>query len=174
MKNIILVLFVFLISSCDDEVDKTLGRKVVIPGTLELLSKSNVSLVGSNQEEELKLVCLVNAGCNACIDRVNSWQNFVDTLSQLDIKTHIILQTTSPKSLRKYFFKKFEVNAIYYLDSCYAYFDKNSDLFLNKKINASVLLLDSSERIQMYGDPFINQTTKDIYLYAIKKFKTHN
>jgi len=174
MKNIIIVLFAFSIIACDDEVDKTLGRKVIIPSTLELLSKSNVNLVDSNQREELKLVCLVNAGCNACIDRVNSWQNFIDTLAQLDVKTHIILRTINPKSLKKYFFKKFEVDAIYYLDSCYAYFDKNSDLFLNENINTNILLLDSSERIQMYGNPFINQTTKDIYLFAIRKFKTHN
>lgn len=153
-----------------NEVKRTLGHKVFVPNTLELLVKSDFSMNKANPKEKLKLVCLIDANCEERIHRVNGWQGLVDSLQQLGINTHIILQTTNVRSFKEYLFNKFETNAIYYLDSNYSYYVNNKNLFTNDKLNAHVLLLDSTNTIQMYGDPFLNQSTKEIYLFAINKF----
>lgn len=170
MRRILIMVFIALaIISCNK--NKILDQKVVIPSTLEHLNDSKSGLLDTCSTQILKLVCLIDANCEECIKRVNSWQSFIDTLTKKNIDTHIILQTPNCGSLKKYLFKEFKTEANYYLDSNYEYYSLNIDLFTNNRINAHVMLLDSTNRIKMYGDPFLNKSTKKIYLYAINKFQ---
>lgn len=177
MKFQLITIGLILLLGCKSNSPKEiLGNKVIIPNSLIFIKNTQqVSLLtDQNPEKKLKLVCNVDIGCDECIKHLNTWQNFVDSLQSVNIPTTVICTTDDTAYLKHQILPKVKTKALFLADVKQSYYFSNKQLFTLPNLNYKILLLDENDCIQMYGDPFLHNSTKNIYLYVINKFLKEN
>jgi len=176
------IIYLTIISICfisckENKAEKVLDFRINYPSTLILIKSTQKKDVNNNQNEKdknLKFICVVEIGCDECIKGMNTWSSFVDSLKALEINTTIICCTNDTSYLSNYILPKLETKATFLADKKVDFIKTNIDLYSIPDVNVSFLLVDENNQIQMYGDPFLNNSTKQIYWYVINKFQKEN
>ncbi len=170
------IFLLFAIACNENTAHKILSFKINFPKSLIFINTQHDGNITNknSKSKNLKFICIVDIGCDECIKYMNKWGSFVDSLHSLNINTVIICLTNDTSYLKNYILPKVETKAHFLADKKDEFYKSNNELYSIPNVNARFLLIDENNQIQMYGDPFLNNSTKQIYWYVINKFQKEN
>lgn len=176
MKKFLITLWaplIVLLSCNENTVEKILKIKLKFPDSLVLLDdyqKNAFYNKNSYKVKNLQFLCIINVGCEVCINHINTWGGFIDSLRSIHIPTTIIFITDDTSYLRRHIIPEIKIEALFLADTKNKFYKINKELYSIPEIDANFLLLDQSDVIQVYGNPFNHKNTKNMYWYVIDKF----
>jgi hypothetical protein len=117
---------------------------------------------------KMAIVCLINSECGSCVEKINRWNGFLDTLNKKGVQLIVLLRTQDTMYFRKFIYPNLTIKAPSYID-VNDHINRANPFFSEINIEGpKVVLIDSKKKVRLYGDPTLNTNIKKIYLKYIE------
>ncbi len=183
IKNIMILLCVFSIISCDKKQNKAkvnlfkatinnnLGKKLIVPDSLVLYNPFPSSTKGKVMlNSKLKIYSHIDASCGTCIESLKAWNNLIPKFNKKNIEVILICSSDNKFELLKYYFESKEIeNFSHFLFLDYKNYFMNKNTFMTESKNFETVLTDNNGKILLLGNPNFSSKIKELYFNEIKK-----
>lgn len=116
VKYFLIVLGLFFLASCVNKkdsrkietlkriVDKSLGKKLILPDSLQMFKLKTTSINDSVSifNSEYKIYSELNVSCGACLMKIDLWDKLISELSQYEIPIILICRSDDNFELIKH------------------------------------------------------------------------
>lgn len=171
MSNIVIrfIVFLFLMfTGCKNNshkgnekiINEWIGKEIILPG---LCDNENQNVIS----DRLKIVSRINGNCYSCLIKLKKWKTFMENIPYKEKISFYFYLVISDSTVYKNLNKEeihFEHPVIY---DEHNRFHKLNKLNLNSIFH--VMLLDSSNRVLLIGDPIDNMKMKNLYKEVINQ-----
>ncbi|TAL68748.1 MAG: hypothetical protein EPN88_06975 [Bacteroidetes bacterium] len=186
LKYEIVILITFLLFGCrlnsdnqkKKEIEKVVetwhGKQIIFPDSIFILEKEILYPVEVNplNSGKLKLLTLVSGDCMSCIENLNKWSHFLDSLRSFsDIKLVVIIITSDLDRFIKDFYPLINDDFTLYIDVAFNFlitYQMPEDLTLR------TFLLDKTNKVLLIGNPIYRNEIKRLYINKIIEYEKKN
>ena len=184
-KNYIMLFILFsIITACKnkDQVEKieslksvvenSLGKKLMIPDSLQVYSPFKNYIADSTAvlNSDYKIYSKLNASCGSCISHINLWNDLASEFRKYKVPIILICDSDDQFELIHYFCESGKIK-----DFGYPFFlDKKNEFakinkFMMTDKNFETVLTDKNNTILLMGNPMASKGIKELYLKEIQK-----
>jgi hypothetical protein len=150
-------------------VKKWYGKQISFPDSIFVLKNKAIYPVQTNplNSENLKILTLVSGECISCIETLNKWNLFIDSVKNIsEIKLVVIIMTPDVDQFINNFYSLIPEGMTLYIDAEFNFLKsyKMPDDFMLR-----TFLLDKSNKVLLIGNPVYRNEIKKLYLNEIKE-----
>ena len=139
-------------------INEWIGKKIILP---ELYDNGNQNAFS----DRLKIIAKINGDCYSCLINLGKWKTFMENIPYKEkISFYFYLVTSDSMVYKNLNKEKIHFNHPVIYDE-YNKFQKQNKLNSNSIFH--VMLLDSSNRVLLIGDPINNEKMTNLYKKVI-------
>ncbi len=160
------------IASLESVVEHTLGKKLILPSSLQTYSPFTNYLADSAEvfNSEYRIYSKVNASCGSCITHINLWNKLITEFSKYKVPVILVCNSDDQFELIKYVCETGKLKSFsypFFLDNRNEFVKTNK--FMAKSKNFETVLTDRNNTILLMGNPMVSKEINALYLKEIQK-----
>lgn len=174
MKNISILFYFLLISSCNNTENQHKGQKINIPNKMLAYTVDDIQIHEVNNisnDQQPTIYTLINVSCSTCLLKLEQWNTFYSEIESNKISFVPICHSKDDFELLKYLAENNQIGNLkfpLYLDI------ENQFIHLNESLISDIgdftALTNSKNQIILSGNPTEDQNIKKEYLNLINSF----
>ncbi|MEI6865150.1 hypothetical protein [Flavicella sp.] len=164
-------------TSLTNTVEKTLGKKIILPTKLKSYNSFPNIIADSLQMSfaSYKIFSHINVSCSSCIDGIKNWDSLVPDFIKVRTSIYLICSSKDNFELIKSIFESNKLKGFSYpifFDNENKFIEKNP--FMKVSTHFETVLTDNNNNIILMGNPIYSEETKELYFKELNKRENSN